>query len=341
MTERTNWWTVFLAFTAGVVTGATVTSIVNRHRRKRLIISKQSAGPLLQGTGDGQSLFEPLTRSYVSISDRRADFGNVPATEDEVKAFLARRRLLQARGVKSLSTLPPPGGFGAGVALGDPLLHFQDYTAMYYYLVAPPTIGPQPKADLLYMTSSNTASKGCEALLSFFNTEGFNCVFRIWDWAHPDVSGGGKFVRGRPYAGLANYLIPYSFTLTSGTVLDTACVYIVNATRRINGNSFQNDVYLHNNASGTRDLIWSYAFDWPDKNAASPFWWGPIFETFPQPGSPQYTLRNPVGFDAALIVQDDFQFQLTESNSTLTTPSGNGLRVIYRSLGANSGLVCM
>jgi hypothetical protein len=114
----------------------------------------------------------------------------------------------------------------------------------------------------------------------------------------------------------------------------------VNVTRRVNGTSFQNEVYLQNNATGSRDLIWSYPFEWPDKDTAQPFWWGPIFETFPNPGSPQYRLASPVGFDQALVVQDGIKYQLTGEDNTLTSPSGNGLREIYRSDGLNAGLVC-
>ena len=85
--------------------------------------------------------------------------------------------------------------------------------------------------------------------------------------------------------------------------------------------------------------MWSYPFDWPAKDTAEEFWWGPIFETFPDPGA-QYVLANPVGFDGTIVVQDGVAYQLSDQNSTMTIPSGNGLREIYRSVGTNSGLVC-
>src|SRR6266403_2036138 len=99
--------------------------------------------------------------------------------------------------------------------------------------------------------------------------------------------------------------------------LETVCVHIVNVTRRTNGNSFQNEVYLHNHTTGMRDLVWSYAFDWPDKNATEAFWWGPIFETFPDPGA-QYSLANPLGFDKTLVVQDGVEYQIVDQDSTMT-----------------------
>jgi hypothetical protein len=337
--EEKGWVFVFgvlVGFVAGVVTSALRRPVSRRASH----FSRRTIDHILQEGAEGQSLYEPRTGSYVPVRDRRSDFGNVPASKDEVEKFLNQRRRLRAAKIGVLDSLPPPGGFGAGVAIGNPLLHFRDYTAVYYYLVAPPTIGNQAQADLLYMTSSNSASKGCEALLSFFKNEQFNCVFRIWDWAHPDVDGGGKFVKGRIYADLTEYLVPYRFPLDSGDELDTSCIYVVNVTTRVNGDSFQNEVYLQNHLTGTRDLVWSYSFDWPDKDNAQPFWWGPIFETFPSPGSPQYRLTNPVGFDQALIVQDGSEYQLTDAESTLTLPSGNGLHEIYRSRGLNAGLVC-
>jgi hypothetical protein len=225
------------------------------------------------------------------------------------------------------------------VSFADSLQHFQSYTAVYFYLVAPPTIGLQTMADLLYMTSSNTASKGCEALLSYFTNEQDRCAFRIWDWAHPDVDGGGKFVKSYTYDEMQAYLIPYQFALETGTQLDTVCAYIANITRQTGANTFQNEVYLQNHATGTRDLMWSYPFEWPDKPTAERFWWGPIFETFPDPGA-VFTLTNPVGFDRTMVVQDGLAHTLTDENSSLSLPAGNGLQEIYRLIGTNGGLVC-
>src|SRR5437868_6260960 len=82
------------------------------------------------------------------------------------------------------------GGLGAGVSFRDGQLLFNGYTSVFYYLLAPRNIGDVPSAELLYMTSSNRASKGCEALLSFFRSEQFQTVFRVWDWATPPQADG-------------------------------------------------------------------------------------------------------------------------------------------------------
>jgi hypothetical protein len=307
---------------------------------KELLVNR-ILSTLLTGDGEERGLYEPLTGSYVKVRDARREGGNRTAPEREINLFRERRRSPRRRNkIESASLLaPPPGGLGAGVSFHDSLLHFRQFTAVYFYLVAPATIGSQPKADLLYMTSSNTAARGCEALLSFFSGEQYRCAFRIWDWAHPVVPGGGNFVKNYTYEEIADYLIPYHFTLDSGQGLDTACLYIVNVTRQVNGMSFQNEIYLQNHRLGTRDLMWSYQFEWSDKDSTPAFWWGPIFETFPNPGA-QYALATPLGFNESLIVQDGIEYQLVDQNSTMTFPSNDGLNEVFRSYGTNSGLIC-
>jgi hypothetical protein len=305
----------------------------------RTKVPTQYVSDLLKGSSGKQVLYEPMTRSFVPVRDARNLGGSHVVPRREIDLFLQHSEQRRARSTTRSVGVPPPGGLGAGVSYLDELLHFQNYTAVYFYLVAPPTIGLQSKAQLLYMTSSNTASKGCEALLSFFTDEQDRCAFRIWDWAHPDVAGGGKFIKNYVYEEIQPYLIPYRFALETGTELDTVCIYIANITRQTKGSAFQNDVYLQNHMTGTRDLIWSYPFDWPDKATSDSFWWGPIFETFPDPGA-LYALANPVGFDQTTVIQDGAVHTLSDQNSSLSPPANNGLEEIYRSTGTNGGLVC-
>jgi hypothetical protein len=303
---------------------------------------QQQVNRLVIGDVPHRQLYEPVTKSYVKVRDAREGGGNRAASRSVIEAFLENRRsIIKPLSGTSGEFTPAGGALSAGVVYGDSLLHFQDNTAIYFHLVAPPTIGVQTNAEVLYMTSSNCANHGCEALLSFAADEEFRCVFGIWDWAHPDMPGGGKFVKNYSYDELSQYLIACKFTLESGQELDTVCVYIANVTRRTDSNQFQNEVYLQNNVSGTLDLMWSYAFLWPDKDQpnSKDLWWGPIFETYPNPGA-QFALQSPVGFDQAVLMQDGNQYQLTDQDCTLTLPNGNGLRAIYRSPGKNSGLLC-
>lgn len=333
------------SFLLGSILGAMGAGVVGAfvrrdHARGRLSGLRQRAiDGFLTRNGDQPALFEPRIGSYIPIRDCRALGGFRPAPEREISLFIKKRERKLASFKANLPASPPPGGLGAGVSFGQSLLHFREETGVYFYNVAPPSIGLQPNAQLIYMTSSNTAAKGCEALLSFFADEQYDCAFRIWDWAHPDVPGGGKFVKSYSYAELGDYLIPYRFPLDSGSELDTVCVYIANITRLLSSGSFQNEIYLHNHVTGTRDLMWSFTFDWPTKATDDAFWWGPIFETFPDPGA-QYALGSPLGFDETIVVQDGIQYQLTNQDSTMTVPAGNGLTEVYQSQGTNSGLVC-
>lgn len=334
-----------VTFLAGSMLGALAACLVSsrvRDRRSQAgapgVRSKTISGSVLRA-GERTTLFEPRVGSFVPVRDRR-DFGGTRTVPTrEVALFKDRRRQKATSLGRGPFELPPPGGLGAGVSFKQSLFDFKDETAVYFYNVAPASIGPQPHADLIYMTSSNTASKGCEALLSFFADMQYDCAFSIWDWAHPDVDGGGKFVKSYTYAEMTDYLIPYRFSLESGTELYTVCVYIANITRRLPSGSYQNEVYLYNHVSGTRDLMWSFGFEWPTKATDEPFWWGPIFETFPNPGA-QYALASPLGFDQTIVIQDGVQYQMTDQDSTMTVPSGNGLAEVYRSQSTNSGLVC-
>ena len=49
-------------------------------------------------------------------------------------------------------------------------------------------------ADLIYMTSSNRASKGCEALISYFKDRLYAVAFMIWDWSTAKQNDGTQFV---------------------------------------------------------------------------------------------------------------------------------------------------
>ena len=203
---------------------------------------KQQISRLVIGEGLDRALYEPKTKSYVRVRDTREDWGDTAAPRSVIEAFLKSRGGVREHLTASSAESPQDrGGLGAGVTFDDSLRHFQDDTAIYFYVVAPPTIGVQTGAQVLYLTSSNTANHGCEALLSFAADQEFQCVFAIWDWAHPDMPGGGKFVKSCSYDQLQQYLIPYKLPLDSGQELDTVCIFIANVTRRTNGDWFQNE----------------------------------------------------------------------------------------------------
>jgi hypothetical protein len=271
------------------------------------------------------------------VTDAMSRQAAPPPPQYAVDVFLKHREQRLAATFAFREDVPPPGGLGAGVTFDLNQFRFQDSTAVYYYLLAPPNIGGTPAADLLYMTSSDIAPKGCEALISFFKDEQFRAVFRIWDWATPAQAGGSHFIVHRPYESLGDYLIPYQIQ-TGGQTLDFNVIYVVSATRRVSGDTWVNEVYLHNHRLGVRDRVWRYQFAWPTKATDKSFWWGPIFETFPD--NANYGATNLLGFLETLVVQDGVEYQLTDQNSRLVTPGGNGLDLIYRSSGHNTALIC-
>jgi hypothetical protein len=290
--------------------------------------------------GRENALYDPRIRSFVPTRDARAEMPGEKApapTKQEIDVFKRHRTTRSERRLNLELTAPPPGGFGAGVSFKDGQLLFKNDTRVHFYLLAPQALGGIHKADLLYMTSSNRAGRGCEALLSFFKEENFNAVFRIWDWAHPDVPGGGKFIKGLAYSELTEYLIPYEVQ-TGSQLLRFMTLYIVNSTRRVAGDNWTNEVYLHNRQSGTHDLIWKYDFSWPTQPTDGTFFWGPIFEVFPNDAD--YSGSNLIGFDQTLLVQDGYEEQLIDQNSALIPPPDNGLTVMYRTRDTNSGLIC-
>jgi hypothetical protein len=207
---------------------------------------------------DAEAIYDPLTRSYLPVADltqTEATIKHQP-TRGEVSA-LTRHQEYARRRENFLSELraPPPGGFGGGVAFKSGTLLFQSATAVYYYLVIAPSLGEGQTSDLLYMTSSNRASKGCEALISFAKERQYKALFQIWDWATPEDPNNGHFIFALDYSQLASYRIPMQIpTDSGGSLLEFEALYIINSTERIEGNIWENRVYLHNHDTGARDL---------------------------------------------------------------------------------------
>ena len=103
MASKSCGWAIVVGFAVGVIASATASWIASsRGRKQHQRAAKRPIGPVVKSSGDGQSLYEPLTRTYVPIRDRRAEFRNVPASEEEVRLFLARRRGLRPRALKRL-----------------------------------------------------------------------------------------------------------------------------------------------------------------------------------------------------------------------------------------------
>lgn len=350
----------WIGFLSGLVIGGVLGAALGGTWRRRARSWRQEAaadflthtagnartGPMRAGLAGAETLFDPRLRSRVAVRDMTAALrgsSTRPPSDAEVAIFRKHRQHFAVDDAATLALRtrridpPPPGGLGAGVAFKPGQLLFQQATAAYYYLLAPREIGGTPQAELLYMTSSNRAARGCEALLSYFGSEQFRAVFRIWDWSTPKQANGSQFVLDLDYDALKEYLIPYELRIGSHTRTFNT-VYVISSTERTSGDTWRNDVYLHNHARGVRDRVWTHTFEWPSQSTDDPYWWGPIFETFPE--TTNFGATNLLGYLDTLLVQDGMQYQLTDANSQVVIPTGNGLNVVYRSQGTNAALVC-
>jgi hypothetical protein len=257
--------------------------------------------------------------SNFSAQFGRADSRNpedVSASDEEIKAFRERRASM-ARQAKSLSSEGPVsalGGVGVGVFFNDGVFTFEKESSISWFAIAPARLGGKPQR-LLYLTSTNHASKGCEALFSY--QYGAESVFRIWDWAAPTQPNGSQFVKSMTRSQLRDYL----HTTKVGGV-DIEGVHITNYTKLAGGNNWRNSVFLYNYVTKQFDLIWWSKFNWDPTPADKYVNWGPMIETF---DAADYGTTNPIGYLAAELNQDGARSLLLPENSFIW--GGGGFEV--------------
>ena len=278
-------------------------------------------------------LYDPTNDTYMPVRDVRQQMsdlsGRYKPTQKEQQEFLDHRTTLmnEVRGFNNSarpdnSNPPVPGGVGIGILFRTGELIFNEATAAYYYILAPTALGGNLSShpdDHFYLTSTNRAGKGCEAYVAYKGQQ--KASFNVFDWALVGVQD--PFVISMPYDSWGDYKITYNI---NGQ--DFQALYVVNSTRFMGGVTWLNEVYLHNASTGTRDLIWSYSFPWSprDQNEKNEHWWGPILETF----LPDYGDTNQVGFASALVVQDGYEYTLTDSNTYVSNDgSDHGFQLDY------------
>jgi hypothetical protein len=280
-------------------------------------------------------LFDPILRSNIAVQDALSGVSSqVAPSAFEIQAIASHANPSKEIAA-SPKNVPPPGGYGAGVNFDPSKLHFRNSTAAFYHLLIPHDLGGNPTADLLYMTSSNRASKGCEALVSFFKDRNYEVAFMIWDWSVEQDKNRSQFVVTMSYDQTSPYRIPLTIQSNTGFGnIGCEVLNITNVTRR-SGNAWVNEVYLHNHATGLRDRVWQHSFQWPTKDTDDLYWWGPIFETFPKDAF--YNTAPALGFTDAMLVQDGVTHKLLPDDSTMKLPSNDGLVVLWKV--DNSGLI--
>jgi hypothetical protein len=279
-------------------------------------------GGELKAPDETDSLYDPQSKSRVPIRDREESTleisDSAPPSAEEIEGFRQHRSQL-TQVVNAVADprcvsfpFPPPGGVGSGVFFRDGVFSFENETAIYWHIVAPQLLGGNPHAPLLYLTSSNHASMGCEGLVSY--RDGEAAVFRVWDWASPVQESGSQFVIGLPFDKWGEYLVPFQ---VNGQ--DTATLYLVNRTSRRDGDTWQNDIFLFNQQHQIFDRLRNFQFTWTPTEQDKFFGWGPIVETF---APKDYGVTNMLGYARAILLQDGQENLLTPDNSVIQCRKG-------------------
>jgi len=223
----------------------------------------------------------------------------------ETRTFLQHRYQMLGESLFTLGRFPAARGDGKRVVLKSGTLDFTDSTAIHYYILAPRVLGGT-SSDVLFLTSSNRASKGCEALVSYEG--GREAVFRIWDWATPPDADDERWVFCLGHKDWGDYELDYPLVGISHKAL-----YVENTTRKLVEGWWANEVSLLNKVTDSLDMVWRFEFPWsPSGNKH--FDWGPFIET----SAADYGETNYVGFAETRMVQDNATWPLTKLNSQIT-----------------------
>ena len=258
-----------------------------------------------------EKLYDPITDQALDVVDTteeaaRITSGNLPDEED-VASFIQLRRHLLPRGVEiDLSQCPPPGcGAAVGTYFGKTIIGFNTRTAIFWRIIAPEFLDGASN-ELVYLTSSNHARRGPEALVQYEG--GLPAIFRVWDWAHPFHPEYGQFVRALPHATWGPHRLQINVDGEAHFGLQVA-----NSTH-FDGKTWLNQVLWYNVETNSWDLVWRYAFDWNPKEECKFFFFGPCIEP---KGANCYGTTNKLGYAEATLATDIIQTKLLTNNSRL------------------------
>lgn len=260
-----------------------------------------------------EKLYDPLTRQNLDVVDMteeaaRATAGDLP-DEEEVAFFVQLRRHLLPRGAAlDLGKCPPSGdGAAVGTYFGKNIIGFNTRTAIFWRIIAPEFLGGTSH-ELVYLTSSNHARRGPEALVRYKG--GLPATFRVWDWAHPFHPKYGRFVIAIPHATWGPHRLQINVDGEAHFGLQVA-----NSTH-FDGSTWLNQVLWYNGETNSWDLVWRYAFNWNPEEECKFFFFGPCIEP---KGASGYGTTNKLGYAEATLATDIVQIQLLANNSRLVT----------------------
>jgi hypothetical protein len=235
-----------------------------RDRRSQFAAMSRSA-PAKRGSASA------FLASKLAILRARPDTSEQRCADDE--EMLARKLGPKARA--ALDKQEPDGGVGYGMFYKDDFrAAFARGTSLYYEIVCPNS--PGGNVDTwLYLTATNRAQRGVEALVGY---EAQNDTrFSVFDWARPaqwkldprwrvDV----KLNKLRAYL---RRRIAHGFSVQA--------LFVQNSTVEIGTDKWRNEVLLHNRAANLWDLV--YRFDYvsttDEQQSCFVGSWGPIVET--------------------------------------------------------------
>ena len=220
--------------------------------------------------------------------------------------------------------LPIPGGVGYGVFYANDFRRsFTTGTGLVMDFIAPTAPGGNV-GNYLYLTETNRAAKGVEALILYNGQNELR--FRVFDWARSDPWSANIDV------GFAD--LHEMGHLSRKTVGDSdyQILTVQNQTYLVEGNSWANAVWLYNYVKGTWDLVYTYEYSATEDEQKTgwPGSWGPIVETFQN----AYSSVNPLGFlqvrlssrDAGMSWND---WQLLSDAQSAVREDGIGFQMLF------------
>jgi|GEM_PF-4998799 len=298
---------------------------------------------------DGSASYDPdgavITYNW-SFGDGGTDTGATPTHAYSVagtfSVTLTVTDDLGSQGSQSTTATASFGGLPEGVfALGDLFLalpfefDWSGRTIAEYTILCPTSAGGDLTApNYLYLTSTNRAELGVEALVAYFGQQPF--VFEVYDWARP---ASERWQTVLEYYMLSNYL-----TTVTVDGINYQGLTLKNSTRDTNivvehPGSFsptsltvwENTVYLLNSTTGVYDLVYSYQYN---STAAQQHIghqnWGPVFEASPM--VVELHNINPMGYYQCQFYSGDLGHFLNTSDCIFYPAGGHdyGLQVLYR-----------
>lgn len=162
-----------------------------------------------QLSSNEEYLYDPETKEYLPVRHLETEISVISEENGhdyeferlfEEKRANDKERAEKANQTKSLRDMPIPGGVGYGVFYTSSFQSdFTTGTSIFHNIVCPSVAGGDVD-NYLYLTSTNRAAKGVEALISYYD-QNYLC-FKVYDWAQPESN---RWQVNMTYANLSDY----------------------------------------------------------------------------------------------------------------------------------------